>query len=405
MTSLALESTDFQSGAAIGNTALIDPLPGSQAIGPAVRSRPSLFIRTLRRLGKLVATLGIAGVAIVLCVMTWQYYVMSPWTRNGAIRVQVANVASQVSGQITQVPVVDNQYVRQGDILYVVDPINYEIAVHLAQAQVDQAAADYQVKQAQSDRRQHLGNEATTPEEQQSYAGIALQAKAAYDGAAQQLAMAKINLARTKVTSPVNGYVTNLLLRVGDFAVQGASNISVVDADSFWIDGYFEETKLSQICVGDRAEAKLMSYAEPIIGHIDTITRGIAVSNAGAGVQGLPNVDPVYTWVQLAQRVPVRVAIDKVPKGIPLVSGMTATVTVKPAGNQTVNWLGALGDRFTHLPELFHQPMPRPGCAGTALQGAPLFETLPATTEPTAGTPEQIDLGLVPGIDQSPKMK
>ncbi|KRB24074.1 hypothetical protein ASD99_29430 [Mesorhizobium sp. Root695] len=126
MTTLALGTTDTQNTAAIGN-----PLPGPEAVEPSSRSRPSLVFRTLRRLGKLVATLGIAIVAIVLCLMTWQYYVMSPWTRNDTVRVQVANVAPQVAGQITQIPVVDNQYVHQGDIVYVVDPINYEVAVTL----------------------------------------------------------------------------------------------------------------------------------------------------------------------------------------------------------------------------------------------------------------------------------
>jgi multidrug resistance efflux pump len=120
---------------------------------------------------------------------------------------------------------------------------------------------------------------ATSPEEQQTYAGNAVQAKAALDAAQRQLAQAEINLQRTKVRSPVNGYVTNLLMRVGDYARVGTSNISVIDADSFWIDGHFEETKMAGICVGDRAEAKLIGYSRPIIGHVGTVTRGISTSN------------------------------------------------------------------------------------------------------------------------------
>ena len=127
----------------------------------------------------------------------------------------------------------------------------------------------------------------------------------------------------------MNGFVSNLLLRVGNYAAEGTSNISIIDADSFWIDGYFEETKLARLCVGDRAEAKLMGYSSPIIGHVATVTRGVSVSNAAAATQGLPNVDPVYTWVRLTQRVPVRIAIDKVPPGVPLVSGLTATLTIR----------------------------------------------------------------------------
>src|SRR5258708_19620919 len=117
-------------------------------------------------------------------------------------------------------------------------------------------------------------------------------------------------------------------MRVGDFANQGTANVSVIDSDSYWIDGYFEETKMARVCIGDRVEAKLMGYAQPILGHVATVTRGISVSNAAPSTQGLPNVDAVFTWVRLAQRVPVRVAIDTMPPGIPLVSGMTSTVTI-----------------------------------------------------------------------------
>jgi multidrug resistance efflux pump len=167
------------------------------------------------------------------------------------------------------------------------------------------------VKEAQSERRLHLSDLATTPEQQQTYKGNAIQAQAAFEAMQQQIAQAEINLDRTQVRSPVNGYVTNLLLRVADYAHTGATNVSIIDTDSYWLDGYFEETQ--RVCVGDRAEAKLMGYSSPIVGHVATVTRGVSVSNAAAGAQGLPNVDPIYTWVRLAQRVPVRIEIDAVP--------------------------------------------------------------------------------------------
>jgi multidrug resistance efflux pump len=189
--------------------------------------------------------------------------------------------------------------------------------------------ADLNVKDLQSERRRRLSDLASSTEEKQVYEGSALQAKAAVDSAQQQVRQAEINLQRTEVRSPVNGIVTNLLLHEGDYAREGATNVSIIDTDSYWIDGYFEETKLARLCVGDRAEAKLMGYPAPIIGHIATVTRGVSVSNAAASTQGLPNVDPVYTWVRLAQRVPVRIAIDHVPPGVPLVSGLTATVTIR----------------------------------------------------------------------------
>jgi multidrug resistance efflux pump len=144
-------------------------------------------------------------------------------TRDGRVRVQVASVAPQVSGQITELRVGDNQYVHQGDVLYVIDPFDFEVALRTGKAQAQQQAADLQVKEVQSERRQRLSSLATTPEEQQTSAGAAVQAKAVFEEAAQQqVARAEINLHRTRVRIPVNGYVTNLLMRVGDFAHEGS---------------------------------------------------------------------------------------------------------------------------------------------------------------------------------------
>ncbi|GIQ78282.1 HlyD family secretion protein [Bradyrhizobium sp. RD5-C2] len=285
--------------------------------------------RTLRLLLRGLATACIAIVAVLSAILAWDRYNAAPWTRDGSVRVQVANVAPQISGQIKELRVVDNQFVHKGDILYVIEPFDFEIALRAYRASLQQKIADRDVKDLQAERRQRLSDLAVSTEEKQTYQGNAVQAAAVVDTAQEQVKQAEINLRRTEVRSPVNGFVTNLLLRVGNYAVQGTSNISIVDTDSFWIDGYFEETKLARLCVGDRAEAKLMGYPAPIIGHVATVTRGVSVSNAAAATQGLPNVDPVYTWVRLAQRVPVRIAIDKVPSGVPLVSGLTATVTIR----------------------------------------------------------------------------
>src|SRR5271168_4757767 len=287
--------------------------------------RTQLWRSMLRRL----ATLAMLLLAVLVSVVTWDVYVTSPWTRDGRIRVQVASVAPEISGRIVAVRITDDQFVHKGDVLYQIEPFDFEVKLLTNKAVLEQKKADLHVKELQNARRQRLSDLATTPEEQQVYEGSAIQAKAAVDAAQQQVAQAEINLQRTEVRSPVNGYVTNLLLREGDYAHTGVSNVSVIDTDSFWIDGYFEETKLARLCIGDRAEAKLMGYALPIVGHVTTVTRGISVSDAAAGAQGLPNVDPVYTWVRLAQRVPVRIAIDHVPAGVPLVSGTTATITIR----------------------------------------------------------------------------
>src|SRR5215468_6205293 len=170
---------------------------------------------------KQLATLGLALGAILMALVTWDYYVTAPWTRDGRVRVQVASIAPQVSGQIIELRVGDNQYVHQGDVLYVIDPFDFEVALREDKARARQRAADLQVKEVQSQRRQRLSSIATTPEQQQVFAGAAVQAKAAFEAAQQQVAQAEINLRRTQVRSPVNGYVTNLLMRVGDFAHEG----------------------------------------------------------------------------------------------------------------------------------------------------------------------------------------
>jgi RND family efflux transporter MFP subunit len=318
------------------------------------------------------------------------------------VRVQVANVAPQVSGKIVELRVADNQFVHKGDVLYIVDPFDFDVAVRVGKAVLDQRAADLEVKQAQFNRRQHLSNLATTPEEQQIFAGNAAQAKAAYEAAAHQLAQAELNLKRTSVTSPVDGYVTNLLLRAGDYAATGVSNISIIDSNSFWIDGYFEETKMARVCVGDRAEAQLVGYSKPILGHVKTVTRGISVSNAATGTQGLPNVDPIYTWVRLAQRVPVRVAIDAVPPEVPLVSGMTATVTIRQPSSEPQTPFERLRANFVDpVADLFgagHPP--RANCLQATSQQRPEVEAVPYSRELVAPAADTI----APGLGASPRL-
>jgi RND family efflux transporter MFP subunit len=371
---------------------------------PLKGTAPGRVARFARETLKAAATLLILALAVLAALVIWESYVTAPWTRDGSVRVQVAGIAPQVSGQITEVRVVDNQYVHQGDVLYVIDPFDFQVALDTGKAQLRQKAADLQVKQLEAERRQHLSDLATTPEEQQLYAGNATQARGAFDAAQQQLAQADINLKRTQVRSPVNGYVTNLLMRVGDYAHAGATNISVIDADSYWIDGYFEETKMTHICIGDRAEAALMGYRDPIIGRVQTVTRGISVSNATPSTQGLPNVDPVYTWVRLAQRVPVRIKITDVPPGIPLVSGMTATVTIRSAEAQERG--GWLRQRFAslldRLDDIVHAPRPSPGCVPRIGDDNGATVILP-TPKPVAPLdPEEINPGLAPGIAKSP---
>jgi RND family efflux transporter MFP subunit len=234
-----------------------------------------------------------------------------------------------------QLPVTDNQFVHKGDMLISIDPTDYAIAVDLAQAAADQASANADNAQREAERRSKLSSLEASEEEKQTFRTTALATTAASRQAVANLAQARVNLQRATIRSPVNGYVTNLLAQVGDYATARQSIISLVDADSYWVDGYFQETALDEINVGDQATVKLMGYSDLLKGHVASIARGITVANATRGQSGLADVNPIFTWVRLAQRVPVRIQVDHVPDGLPLVAGQTATVQIeKGAGGR-----------------------------------------------------------------------
>jgi len=280
------------------------------------------------RIFPLLITLAAVAAAVVLGRAMWEAYMGAPWTRDGTVRVYVVTMAPQVAGQIVQLPVNDNQFVHKGDLLLVIDPTDYKIAVSLREAAVQQAQANMQNVEREAQRRQELTSLAVTKEEKQTYASNAVVGQAQYQQAVANLNQARVNLERTQIRSPVNGWVTNLLAQLGDYANVGTNVISVVDADSFWVDGYFEETNLAPIRVGDPTRIKLMGYTQIVRGHVDSIARAINVANAQPNGQGLANVNPIFTWVRLAQRIPVRVHIDQVPDGVVLAAGMTATVQI-----------------------------------------------------------------------------
>lgn len=288
------------------------------------------MFKRARRIVRIVVTLLILAGAGFGAVGLWNHYLVGPWTRDGQVQAYVVAIAPEVSGRVAVLHVTDNQLVHKGDILYEIDPFDYQVALASAQADLQGKETNLRVTRESAERRQQLSSLSTSIEEKQTYAGNAEQAQAAYASALANLSQAKTNLERTKVTSPVNGYITNLLLRQGDYATKGTRNVSVLDSDSFWVAAYFEETKLHGIHVGDPATMALMGFDAPLRGHVDSIARGINSPNDNPGTLGLAAVSPVFTWVRLAQRIPVRIHIDEVPDGVLLAAGETATVTVGP---------------------------------------------------------------------------
>jgi multidrug resistance efflux pump len=283
----------------------------------------------LRTLIRVILTLAVVSLAIVLGVTLWNTYMIAPWTRDGRVRVYVVDVAPEVSGTVVQVPVVDNQFVHKGDPLYVLDPVRFRLAIREAQARLDGALEDLALKRNDAKRRMGLGGIVSAEEQEVFNSNVATQV-AAVDAARAALDVAKLNLQRSVLYSPVNGFITNLNLRVGDYASAGQARLAVIDSDSFWVYGYFEETKMWGVHVGDVARVKLMGYKQIIPGHVVSIARGINDTNGNPDKLGLQDVNPIFTWVRLAQRIPVRVHLDYVPEGVTLAAGMTATITVGP---------------------------------------------------------------------------
>ena len=297
------------------------------SLPPITRNSTTSHIRIV----PILITLGTVAVAALLTWAMWDVYVAAPWTRDGTVRVYVVTMAPEVAGRIVKLPVADNQFVHKGDELFEIDPADYRIAFEQAQAQAQRDAAARDYARANQGRQTSLAKEGfaskdiyeqTTSTLRQSEALIVLDQVA--------IEKAQLNLNRTMIRSPVNGYVTNLLSQLGDYANVGQKIVSVIDTDSFWVDGYFEETGLARIHDGDPASVKLMGYSQVVRGHVGGVARGINVPNAQPDQAGLASVNPIFTWVRLAQRVPVRIHIDQVPDGVRLVAGMTATVQIDP---------------------------------------------------------------------------
>jgi RND family efflux transporter MFP subunit len=281
----------------------------------------------LRRLGN---TIFIVFVAAIAGRAMWQYYMLSSWTRDGRVRAETVNVAAEIFGKVTDVTVAENQLVKKGDVLFTIDPEEFQLAVTRAEATAESKRQDMLVHEQLSKRRAQLSMQAVSKEEQQVSESSASVSEAAYREAKAQWDLAKLNLRRTTVTAPCNGYVTNLRLRVGDYATVGQTKLTIIDSDSYWVSGYFEETKMPRIHEGNPAIMELMGVDTPLAGHVESISRGIADPNGSVDAQGLVNVNPVFYWVRLAQRIPVRIHIDKVPDGVTIAAGDTCTVTVNP---------------------------------------------------------------------------
>jgi RND family efflux transporter MFP subunit len=279
---------------------------------------------------RVILTLFVGISAVILGWSTVNYYLFSPWTRDARVTADVITVAPDVSGYVTEIRVRNNQFVKRGDILFVIDQDRYRLALADADATLAARLAQRQMLQDQLERRQKLKPGAVIAvEDLDNSHRQAESAAAQYDQATASRDTAALNLARTEVRASVNGYVTNLTLTQGSYASQGKAVLALIDSDSYRVDAYFEETKIPQVKLDAPADIKLMDGAAMIKGKVESIARGITDQDNKDGPELLANVNPTFTWVRLAQRIPVRIRLTVVPADVLIAAGMTCTVTLK----------------------------------------------------------------------------
>ncbi len=342
-------------------------------------------------------------IAIIVVAIKYWDYITNPWTRDGQVRAQVIQITPRVSGPLVNLPVVDNQFVKAGDLLFEIDRRTFEadldqaranldntrdqieaLAKQVEAAQADVEAADATIKQSEAaikgytgrveenlkeyKRQKTLDKQGATSKrmvEESKANWVAavnqkanaeaqlLQMQASLSEAIANLAKAKadlgapgdqnaqvrqgkaavrsaeLNLEFTQKKAPVDGYVTNLNLRLGSQAVENQPIMALVDVNSYWVTGFFRENYIEDIHVGDRAIITLMSYPDkPLEGRVDSLGWGIAQDDGSTGFDLLPNISPTFEWIRLAQRIPVRIHLDKVPEEVKLRVGTTASVLV-----------------------------------------------------------------------------
>ncbi len=280
-------------------------------------------------LARWAVTLLIVFLAVLVAIWLWRRYETDPWTRDGHVRADVVRVAPDVGGLVTSVAVRDNQTVQKGQLLFVVDMPRYADALGQADASIASARATLEQARRVAKRDLALGDLVAKETHEQNVAQVAT-ADAALNAAVAARQTAALDVHRTAIRASVNGIVTNLDLHPGDYVAAGGQALALVDTDSLRIEGYFEETKLRHIHVGDKAKIRLMGDERELEGHVDSIAAGIADDQSSDTANQLREVQPTFSWVRLAQRIPVRIHVDRMPVGTQLIAGRTATVTILP---------------------------------------------------------------------------
>jgi multidrug resistance efflux pump len=282
-------------------------------------------------------SLGIINLALIAAVAWYAYqtfdeYINNPWTRDGQVRGHVIQMAPRVTGMVTSIAVIDNQFVHEGDLLFEIDPESFEIAIAQAEANLKRAHISSKSSKIEYDRLKEIFEKdpgAVSQKDLNRREANYLQSLSQIDVAQETLRSAKLNLSYTRVHASVDGYVSNVDFQIGTQAVANTPIIALVDSNSFWVFGYFRESQIGRFKIGDPARVTLMAYPDqPLQGTVESLGWGIAPSDGNTGANLLPSIKPVFQWIRLAQRIPVRIKLDKVPPGVELRFGLTASVMV-----------------------------------------------------------------------------
>jgi len=279
----------------------------------------------MKTIARVALTLLIVAAGCVGGYELWDYYMLSPWTRDARVQADVVSIAPDVSGFVDELRVKDNQFVHKGDILLIIDRARYTRALATAEANVAARKADMENAAQQAARRVRLTTLSISDEARQSAVLTANSAAAAHQQAVADRSTAQLNLDRTVVYAPVNGFVTNLTLDVGQYASVGTKVMALIDSDSYRVTGYFEETKIPAVPPGKLVEIYLMSGGPPLRGHVESIAAA-----TGSRFSLLPPENATGNFVKVVQRLPVRIRLDHAqdPQR-PLRPGMSVDVAVK----------------------------------------------------------------------------
>ena len=276
---------------------------------------------------RILFTLAVVIMAVFAGRWVWTDYMHTPWTRDGRVRADIVTVAADVSGWVTTLNVKDGQLVKKGQLLFSVDNKRYQAALEKSKANTEGALLAWELAKHKYNRREALNNQKAISEEGLELTRINRNiAKANYDLAKTEQALAQLNVDRTEVVAPVSGQVINLNLRQGNYIGQGVSVFAIVKSDSFYVTGYFEETKVPLIYENQEAQIALLSGGKKLTGHVVSVGKAIANTNTQSNSQLLPQVQQTFNWVRLSQRIPIDIQLDTLPKDIQLSAGMTVTI-------------------------------------------------------------------------------